>query len=79
MTDHDDTTDDFAATRAIAALLRSRPAGDASTEERAAWFDRKAEVFDLIASREPWLAQRSAAVAASARAEAARLRGERSR
>jgi len=76
MTDHDDTTDDFAATRAIAALLRSRPAGDASNEERAAWFDRKAEVFELIAAREPWLANRSTAVAAIARAEAARLRGE---
>jgi hypothetical protein len=37
-------------TAAIADLLRSMPCVDAPTVTRAAWFDRKADVFDRIAA-----------------------------
>ena len=36
-------------TAAIADLLRSMPCVDAPLVTRAAWFDRKADVFDAIA------------------------------
>ena len=36
-------------TAAIADLLRSLPGADAPLVTRAAWFDRKADVFDAIA------------------------------
>jgi hypothetical protein len=64
----------MAGTRAINALLRSRPDRDALDGQWADWFERKANVFDLIASRDPHLAKESAALAADARACARRLR-----
>jgi hypothetical protein len=72
--------DPMAGTRAINALLRSRPDRDALDALWADWFERKAEVFDLITSRDPHVAKESAALAADARAHARRLRaGEGSR
>ena len=34
----------------LTVLLRTMPSLDASAEERAAWFDRKGDVLDLIAA-----------------------------
>jgi hypothetical protein len=38
------------ASAALTVLLRTMPSLDAAPEERAAWFDRKADVLDLIAA-----------------------------
>jgi hypothetical protein len=69
-------SDDFSLTRAITRLMREMPGTHATDQERAAWFDRKADVFEQIAARKVWQAAEATALAAKARAEAARLRGE---
>ena len=71
------TADDFSLTRAITRLMREMPGTHATEQERAAaWFDHKADVFEQIAAREVWQAAEATALAAKARAEAARLREE---
>ena len=62
--------------RLISSLLRDVPPHNASLGERAAWFDRKAEVFDRISTEDKALAEEAARLAEGARAVADRLRRE---
>jgi hypothetical protein len=66
----------MATVRLISSLLREIPPMRATTVERADWFDRKADVFDCIATGDQALAQEAARLAEGARAEADRLRRE---
>ena len=59
---------------AITDLLRTLPPADASTGERADWFDRKAAVLQAIADRAEPESATAADLAAVARADAARRR-----
>ncbi|WP_204297426.1 hypothetical protein [Actinoplanes campanulatus] len=54
----------------LSALLRDRPALSTPAIERAAWFDRKADLLERVASTTPEAAE----LATAAREEAARLR-----
>ncbi|AEA23542.1 hypothetical protein ATK30_4925 [Amycolatopsis echigonensis] len=60
----------------MGALLRAIPAPAASAEDTAAWYERKARLFDHIAEASTTAADadRAAAVAAAARRHAHRLR-----
>lgn len=61
--------------KAISVLLASMPDLDASDEERAAYFERKADVLDQIAAEGIGIdADNARALADRARAEAARIR-----
>ena len=62
--------------RFITSLLRDLPATNADLLNRAAWFDRKADVFDRICTEDDALAEEAARLAEGARAEADRLRRE---
>lgn len=62
--------------RLISSLLRDVPPHTASLGERAAWFDRKADVFDRISTEDSALAEEAARLAEGAHAEADRLRQE---
>ena len=62
--------------RLITSLLRDTPPTDADPIQRAAWFDRKADIFDRIATDDKALAEEAAQLAEGARAEADRLRRE---
>jgi hypothetical protein len=64
----------MSATAAIADLLRSMPSADAPTVTRAAWFDRKADVFDAIAAAGGPEAVEARHVALRARATASLIR-----
>jgi hypothetical protein len=66
----------MATVRLISSLLAEMPPTDASALVRAAWFDRKADAFDRVASEDQALAQEAADLADGARAAAARLRAE---
>jgi hypothetical protein len=59
---------------AIADLLRSVPCVDAPLATRAAWFDRKADVFDAIADAGGPEVHEARRVALYARATAALIR-----
>ena len=59
---------------AIADLLRSVPCVDAPLVTRAAWFDRKADVFDAIADAGGPEAHEARRMALHARATAALIR-----
>jgi hypothetical protein len=58
-------------------LIRTWPSRFTSDAERAAWFDRRADLFALIVAADPTdtNAAVSAGIATTARTEAARLRG----
>jgi hypothetical protein len=71
--------DDRSLTRAITRLMREMPGTTATDQERAAWFDCKAEVFEQIAANNAWQAEEATALAVKARAEAAQLRRDGSR
>jgi hypothetical protein len=60
--------------RAISALLRDLPPAGVTGEARAAWFDRKADLFDRIAVEDASLREQATDFAGNARAEAVRLR-----
>jgi hypothetical protein len=62
--------------RSISALMRAMPAFDASVEQRAAWLDLKAAVFEQLASQHRAMAAEAEAHAMAAREQAAELRGE---
>lgn len=62
--------------RSISTLMRSMPPFDAGAEQRAAWLDLKAEVFEQLASQHRAMAAEAAAYAMAARAQAAELRGD---
>ena len=62
--------------RSISALMRTMPAFDASVEQRAAWLDLKAQVFDQLASQHRAMAAEAEAYAMAAREQAGELRGE---
>jgi hypothetical protein len=64
----------LSATRRITQLLASRPGAYADPEERAAWFEAKAEVFELIADGDAYLRTEALEMAAKARADAAAQR-----
>ena len=66
----------MATVRLISSLLREIPPATGTAEERAAWFDRKAEVFDRISTEDKALAEEAARLAEGARAVADRLRRE---
>ena len=61
-------------TKDIAALLRDRPRAGDDAETRAAWFDRKAAVFTVIAEEGGPDTDDASTAADQARAEARRLR-----
>jgi hypothetical protein len=61
--------------KAISVLLTSMPDLDASREERAAYFERKADVLDRIAAEGIGVdADNARTLASRARAEAGRIR-----
>ena len=62
--------------RSIVALMRAMPAFDASAEQRAAWLDLKAQVFEQLASEHRAIATEAEAYAIAARQHAGKLRGE---
>jgi hypothetical protein len=62
--------------RSISALVRAMPAFDAGAEQRAAWLDLKAEVFEHLASQHRAMAAEAEAYAVAAREQAGELRGE---
>jgi hypothetical protein len=64
-------------TAAIADLLRSIPSVDAPLVTRAAWFDRKADVFDAIADAGGRDAAEARRMALHARAVASLIRRRR--
>lgn len=66
----------MATVRLISSLLRDVPPTNATPLERAAWFDRKADLFARIATEDQALAEEAAQAAEGARAEAERLRAE---
>ncbi|MFV2094515.1 hypothetical protein ACFHW1_03350 [Micromonospora sp. LOL_014] len=69
-----DGTRSFAAE--LATLLNSRPTWQASAEERAAWYDRKADLFNRAAaeSSSPDVAGEASDLAEIAREQANRIR-----
>jgi hypothetical protein len=68
--------DGMATVRLITSLLRDIPPANATSVERAAWFDRKADLLDRISTTDKALAEEAALLAEGARAEADRLRRE---
>ena len=64
----------MATVRLISSLLREIPPATGTAEERAAWFDRKAEVFERISTEDQALAGEAAQFAEAARAQAEGLR-----
>lgn len=60
--------------RRITALLREIPPLIASPEVRAAWFERKADVFDEIATRDVHRAEEAHQLARDARLRAEQIR-----
>jgi hypothetical protein len=60
--------------RRITALLREIPSLTASAEVRAAWFERKADVFDEIAARDAYRAEEARQLAKDARLRAEQIR-----
>jgi hypothetical protein len=64
---------------ALTELLRSVPCVDAPMEHRAAWYDRKAEVFDRIAEDGGPEAIEAERMALRARATASLIRRGRAR
>jgi hypothetical protein len=69
-----DESVDMSTVRRISALLREIPPFTASAQVRAAWFERKAELFDEIATKDPHLAEEAARLAEGARCRAEELR-----
>lgn len=65
---------DMSTVRRITALLREIPPFTASAEVRAAWFERKAELFEEIATKDPVLADEAARLAEGARCRAEEIR-----
>ena len=65
---------DMSTVRRITALLRELPPFTASAEVRAAWFERKADLFDEIATKDPALAEEAARLAEGARCRAEEIR-----
>ena len=64
----------MATVRLISSLLREIPPATGTAEERAAWFDRKAEVFERISTEDQALAEEAAQFAGAARVQAEGLR-----
>ena len=62
----------------LSALLRSMPGLTASDMERAAWFDRKADLLQLVAGTDDHLSAEAVELAGVARRRAAQLREGRS-
>ncbi|WP_199440748.1 hypothetical protein [Umezawaea beigongshangensis] len=64
-------------TGSLLELLRTQPGPDATPEQRAAWFDHKANVLDGTAT-DPWTTDKAEAaeLAARARRTAAAIRAE---
>lgn len=62
--------------RSISALMRTMPAFDAGAEQRAAWLDLKADVFEQLASQYRAMAAEAEAYAMAAREQAGQLREE---
>lgn len=60
--------------RRITALLREILPVTASPEVRAAWFERKADVFDAIAARDVHRAEEARRLAQNARLQAEQIR-----
>ena len=62
--------------RSISALMRAMPAFDAGAEQRAAWLELKADVFEQLASQHRAIAAEAEVYAMTAREQAGELRGE---
>ncbi|MFC0526262.1 AMED_5909 family protein [Phytohabitans kaempferiae] len=62
----------------LSALLRTMPGLNSSDGERAAWFDRKADLFQRIANTDGHLSAEAVELAGIARQRAAALREGRS-
>ena len=61
--------------RSISALMRAMPGFDAGAEQRAAWLELKADVFEQLASQHRAIAAEAEAYAMAARGQARELRG----
>jgi len=64
----------MATVRLISSLLREIPPANGTAQVQAAWFDRKAEVFERISTEDQALAEEAAQFAEAARAQAEGLR-----